>query len=223
MSTILIVDDEAHIRELIDLYLRGAGYGVLAAREGEGALRLARTAKPDLMILDLMLPKVDGLEVCRRLRQEGGDLPIIILTARDDDVDRIVGLELGADDYMTKPFNPRELVARVKAVLRRSDRRPAVVTLRLGDVTLDPEAREARVGERRLALRTKEFDLLAHLMAHANAALSREQLLEHVWDSAFYGDTRTVDVHVARLRDKLKGSQLAIETVWGIGYRLVMP
>lgn len=222
MPTVLVVDDQANIIELARLYLRKDGFDVLAASDGEEAMRLARTAKPDLMVLDLMLPKVDGLEVCRRLRKESTELPIIILTARDEDVDKIVGLELGADDYMTKPFNPRELVARVHAVLRRSEPKRARPMARLGDVTLDDAAHEARVGDSALSLRQKEFDLLATFMQHPNTVLSRQQLLELVWGWEYAGDTRTVDVHVARLRDKLSRSALAIDTVWGIGYKLVL-
>jgi two-component system alkaline phosphatase synthesis response regulator PhoP/two-component system response regulator ResD len=221
MPTILVVDDEPNILELTQLYLTNDGHKVLSARDGREALRLARTEKPDLMVLDLMLPEVDGFEVCRRLRQDGLGLPIIMLTARDDDVDKIVGLELGADDYVTKPFNPRELAARVRAVLRRAEPKATRSILRLGEMILDEGAREARVGERTLALRQKEFDLLATLMRNANTALERERLLEMVWGYEFYGDTRTVDVHIARLREKLKGSSLEIETVWGIGYKLV--
>lgn len=222
MQTILVADDAPSIVELVRLYLANDGFKVLSASDGEEALKLARTEKPDLLVLDLMLPKMDGFEVCRRLRQSNEDLPIIILTARDDDIDKIVGLELGADDYVTKPFNPRELVARVHAVLRRSERKGARNILRLGDVTLDVSARQVSVAGRPIALRQKEFDLLAALMENANRAFSREQLLEMVWGYEFYGDTRTVDVHIARLRDKLKGSALAIETVWGIGYKLVV-
>ncbi len=222
MQTILVADDAPSIVELVRLYLANDGFKVLSASDGDEALKLARTEKPDLLVLDLMLPKVDGFEVCRRLRQSNEDLPIIILTARDDDIDKIVGLELGADDYVTKPFNPRELVARVRAVLRRSERRGSRNVLRLGDVTLDVGARQVSVAGRPIALRQKEFDLLAALMENANRAFSREQLLEMVWGYEFYGDTRTVDVHIARLRDKLKGSALAIETVWGIGYKLVV-
>jgi DNA-binding response OmpR family regulator len=221
MATILVVDDEANIVELTRLYLTNAGYDVLAAHDGQEALRIARTEKPDLLILDLMLPVLDGFEVCRRLRQDGQDIPIIMLTARDDDVDKIVGLELGADDYETKPFNPRELVARAGAVLRRSERKSTRSTLRLGDVTLDVTSRVARVSDEPITLRLKEFDLLAALLENVNIALTREQLLEMVWGYDFYGDTRTVDVHIARLRDKIKGSTLGIETVWGIGYKLV--
>lgn len=222
MQTILVADDAPSIVELVRLYLANDGFKVLSASDGEEALKLARTEKPDLLVLDLMLPKMDGFEVCRRLRQSNEDLPIIILTARDDDIDKIVGLELGADDYVTKPFNPRELVARVHAVLRRSERKGARNVLRLGDVTLDVSAHQVSVARRPIALRQKEFDLLAALMENANRAFSREQLLEMVWGYEFYGDTRTVDVHIARLRDKLKGSALAIETVWGIGYKLVV-
>jgi DNA-binding response OmpR family regulator len=223
MAIILVVDDEANIRELTRLYLSNNGHDVLSAQDGEEALRVARTEDPDLMVLDLMLPKVDGFDVCRQLQRDGDDLPIIMLTARDDDVDKIVGLELGADDYVTKPFNPRELVARVEAVLRRATRETTPSTLRVGDVALDADAREVRVGDRAVQLRLKEFDLLATLMEESNVVLSREQLLERVWGYDFYGDTRTVDVHIARLRDKLADSDLEIETVWGVGYKLVAP
>ena len=221
MATVLVVDDEANIVELTQLYLTNAGYHVLSAHDGQEALRLARTERPDLLVLDLMLPVLDGFEVCRRLRQDGRDAPIIMLTARDDDVDKIVGLEIGADDYMTKPFNPRELVARVHAVLRRSERKPKRSILELGDVFLDTASRVARVSGKPIKLRLKEFELLAALLENPNIALTREQLLETVWGYDFYGDTRTVDVHIARLRDKIKGSTLEIETVWGIGYKLV--
>ncbi|MHB1355246.1 MAG: response regulator transcription factor [Anaerolineae bacterium] len=221
METILVVDDEKNIRELIKLYLSNAGYRVVNAGDGAEALRLAHTDKPDLMVLDLMLPQVDGFEVCRRLRREGNDLPIIMLTARDDDVDKIVGLELGADDYLTKPFNPRELVARIKAVLRRTSPAYGQVALQLGDLRLDSEAHVVMVAGCKIELRQKEFELLATLMAHPNQALSREQLLAQVWGYEFSGDTRTVDVHVARLRERMGNSSIKIETVWGIGYKLV--
>lgn len=221
METVLVVDDEKNIRELIQLYLSNAGYRVVHAVDGAEALRLARTDKPDLMVLDLMLPQVDGYEVCRRLRREGNDLPIIMLTARDDDVDKIVGLELGADDYLTKPFNPRELVARIKAVLRRISPAIGQVVLQLGDLRLDNSAHEAMVAGCKMELRQKEFELLATLMSHPNQALSREQLLTQVWGYEFSGDTRTVDVHVARLRERMGNSSVKIETVWGIGYKLV--
>ena len=221
METVLVVDDEKNIRELIQLYLTNAGYRVVNAADGAEALRLARADKPDLIVLDLMLPQVDGYEVCRRLRREGNDLPIIMLTARDDDVDKIVGLELGADDYMTKPFNPRELVARIKAVLRRTDPANLQVVLQMGDLRLDNEAHQVLLAGQKIELRQKEYDLLATLMSHPNQALSREQLLAQVWGYEFSGDTRTVDVHVARLRERMGKSSVKIETVWGIGYKLV--
>ena len=221
MPTILVVDDEPNIVELNKLYLENAGYRVLTAYDGKSALQMIRTERPDLVVLDLMLPELDGFEVCRSVRQSNADLPIIMLTARDDDIDKIVGLELGADDYMTKPFNPRELVARIKAVLRRSIRPARSGMLRVGDVQLDPEAREVHLGDEVIDLRLKEFDLFAAFLENPNAALSREQLLQSVWGYDFVGDTRTVDVHVARLRDKIKNAAVKIETVWGIGYKLV--
>ncbi len=221
-ETVLIVDDEANIRELARMYLEQEGFRILEAADGEEALVAWREHHPDLIVLDLMLPRLDGWQVCKAIRAEG-DTPIIMLTARSDDVDKIVGLEMGADDYVTKPFNPRELAARVKAVLRRAhtppDRdRPLV----LGDLVIDPAAREARLAGRVLPLRTKEFDLLWTLARHAGQVLSREQLLSLVWGYDFPGETRTVDVHIAHLRKHLKGSSVAIETVWGIGYKLVV-
>jgi two-component system alkaline phosphatase synthesis response regulator PhoP len=220
-ETILVVDDERNIVELARLYLENEGYVVESARDGAEALDKARSLRPALVVLDLMLPEVDGWEVCRRLRAEG-EIPIIMLTARSDDVDKIVGLELGADDYLTKPFNPRELVARVKAVLRRSERKLASSRpLTVGRLTIDPARREATLVGKRLALRAKEFDLLYTLAEHRGLVLSRDQLLDLVWGFDFYGETRTVDVHIAHLRDKLKDSQVVIETVWGVGYKLV--
>ena len=222
MPTILVVDDEHNIIEVARLYLTNEGYRVMEAGDGETALALARTEQPDLMVLDIMLPKVDGWEVCKRLRQEGEDIPIIMLTARDDDVDKIVGLEIGADDYMTKPFNPRELVARVKAVLRRAEAPPKQPrVLNVAHLSVDLGRREAKLDDRALDLRAKEFDLLATFAEHEGLVLSRDQLLKLVWGYDFYGDSRTVDVHVARLRDKLGEADIAIETVWGIGYKLV--
>jgi DNA-binding response OmpR family regulator len=220
-ETILLVDDEQNIIELATLYLEQEGYRVLSARDGQAALDRLKQERPALMVLDLMLPKVDGWEVCRKVRADS-DLPIIMLTARDDDVDKIVGLELGADDYMTKPFNPRELVARVKAILRRTEqRRPEQAgPLRIGDVTIDQARRTVRAGEREIDLRTKEFDLLLTLVENEGIVLSREKLLDLVWGFDFYGQTRTVDVHVAHLRNKLDGSNVSIETVWGVGYKL---
>jgi DNA-binding response OmpR family regulator len=219
---ILVVDDEANIIDLTQLYLRQEGFRVEDAGDGEAALEKIRALAPDLVILDIMLPKLDGFEVCREVRADS-DVPIIMLTARDDDIDKIVGLELGADDYLTKPFNPRELVARVKAILRRADRSPTAIqkTIRVGEVTIDPAGREVRVGDQRVALRAKEFDLLLALAEHQGVVLSRDQLLNLAWGYDFYGQTRTVDVHVAQLRKKLSESDLQIETVTGVGYKLV--
>jgi DNA-binding response OmpR family regulator len=220
-ETILVVDDEANIIELARLYLEKEGFLVEAARDGAQALEKVDVRPPALMVLDLMLPQVDGWEVCRRIRARS-DLPIIMLTARDDDVDKIVGLELGADDYLTKPFNPRELVARIKAILRRAGPRSrSVGPIHLADLTIDPAGRQVWVDQRPIKLRTKEFDLLQTLVEHKNMVLSREQLLDLVWGFDFAGQTRTVDMHIAHLRNKLAGSALTIETVWGIGYKLV--
>jgi DNA-binding response OmpR family regulator len=222
MATILVVDDEQHIIELASLYLQNDGYSVLTAQDGLQALHLLQQQRPDLVVLDIMLPHVDGWEVCRRLRQGGNTVPIIMLTARGADVDRIVGLELGADDYIVKPFNPRELVARVKAVLRRTESRVSdIQPLRLGDLEIHPDRREVRIGEDKLELRTKEFDLLLALARRPGFVFSRDQLLEHVWGYDFSGGTRTVDVHMARLRARLAHSSIRIETVWNVGYKLV--
>jgi two-component system alkaline phosphatase synthesis response regulator PhoP/two-component system response regulator ResD len=221
---ILIVDDEAHIVDLVRLYLEREGFRVESASDGAQGLRLIEQIRPALVVLDLMLPEVDGLEVCRRVRA-GSDVPIVMLTARDEDVDKIVGLELGADDYLTKPFNPRELVARVKAILRRSERpaRDERVPLRLGDVTVDPARREVSVAGQPVSLRAKEFDLLVAFAEHKGLVLTRDQLLSRVWGYDFYGETRTVDVHVAHLRKRLAASQaVRIETVTGVGYKLVL-
>lgn len=223
-ETILVVDDEANIRDLARLYLEKDGYKVILAQDGAQALKLAKENELALMVLDLMLPEVDGWEVCRRVRMDS-NLPILMLTARDDDIDKIVGLEMGADDYLTKPFNPRELVARVRAILRRttdsSGSNASDDVRQIGSVTIDPKSREVMVADQRVALRTKEFDLLLTLADHQNIVLSREQLLNLVWGYEFYGQTRTVDVHIAHLRDKL-GDSVSIETVWGMGYKLVM-
>ncbi len=222
MDTILVVDDEPRIVELAGLYLRNDGYSVLSAHDGLSALRMIEERRPDLVVLDIMLPKMDGWEVCRRLRQGNNNVPIIMLTARGEDVDRIVGLELGADDYVVKPFNPRELVARVKAVLRRSEGAASgTKVLKLANLEIDRHRREAHVAQQELKLRKKEFDLLVAFAERPGFVFSRDQLLDHVWNYDFAGGTRTVDVHVARLRDKLKGSGVRIETVWNVGYKLV--
>jgi len=220
-ETILVVDDEQNIIDLARMYLEQDGFKVEAARDGKTALDKIGRLQPALVVLDLMLPEIDGWDVCKRVRAES-DLPIIILSARDDDVDKIVGLELGADDYMTKPFNPRELVARIKAVLRRTS--PATSTnkpLHLGDLVIDPARREVNAAGEPVSLRTKEFDLLLVLAEHRGLVLSRDKLLELVWGFDFPGQTRTVDVHVAHVRDKIAGSSVQIETVWGVGYKLV--
>jgi two-component system alkaline phosphatase synthesis response regulator PhoP len=223
MKTILVVDDERNIVELLRLYLEKEGWAVLAASDGEEALALHARHDPDLVILDLMLPKIDGFEVCRELRRRG-DVPIVMLTARDDVVDSIVGLELGADDYVAKPFNPRALVARIKAIFRRTEAtgrggRP----IEVGELRIDPRRREATVGVRRLELRAREFDLLAALARDAGVVLTRDALLEGVWGTDFPGETRTVDVHVAEVRKKLGDDGPTIETIRGLGYRLVPP
>lgn len=223
-ETILVVDDEANIRDLARMYLEKDGYRVDTAVNGEDALAYIKNTPPTLVVLDLMLPQIDGWEVCRRVRADSS-VPIIMLTARNDDIDKIVGLEMGADDYLTKPFNPRELVARVRAILRRaapaSDAGSPKVR-QVGDVVLDPAGREVTVRGERITLRTKEFDLLLTLMDHLNMVLSRDQLLDQVWGYEFYGRTRTVDMHMANLREKLAGSALFVETVWGKGYKLVL-
>jgi DNA-binding response OmpR family regulator len=219
---ILLVDDEANIVDLARMYLEREGYRVEAAFDGKQALDLADKLQPALMVLDIMLPEVDGFEVCRQIRIQS-EVPIIMLTARDDDIDKIVGLELGADDYLTKPFNPRELVARVKAILRRSERvARREGPLHIGDVSIDPNRRELTVAGEAIDLRAKEFDLLLSLMENRGVVLSREQLLNLVWGYDFYGQTRTVDVHVAHLRKKLAASkEVTIDTVTGVGYKLI--
>jgi len=220
---ILVVDDEANIVELVRLYLEREGFRVEAAGDGETALKRVEAEEPGLIILDLMLPEVDGLEVCRRIRARS-DVPIMMLTARDEDVDKIVGLELGADDYLTKPFNPRELVARAKAILRRASRAPQAEgrPLTIGDVIIDPARREVEVAGAPVKLRAKEFDLLLAFAEHQGIVLTRDQLLNLVWGYDFYGETRTVDVHVAHLRRRLERSSVRIETVTGVGYKLVV-
>ena len=223
MATVLVADDEKNILQLARMYLQAEGFTVETAGSGREALDKVRQAKPDLLVLDLMMPEIDGWEVCRRLRKES-DIPIIMLTARDDDVDKIVGLELGADDYMTKPFNARELVARVKAVLRRysAGKAPEKV-LQVGDLRIDPERHEVTIGDRPVDLRPKEFELLTTLARNPGVVFDRERLLKLAWGYDYYGDSRTVDVHVTWLRDKLAGSDAQIQTVRGLGYKLVGP
>jgi len=220
--TILVVDDERNIVELIRMYLRNEGFEIEAAYNGREALEKARAMHPSLVLLDIMMPELDGIEVMRTLRKET-DIPVVMLTARADDVDKVVGLELGADDYVTKPFNPRELVARVKAVLRRTEsgpRRPSAI--QVGDLTIDVAGREAQVADKAVPLRTKEFDLLVALAENVGVAMARDRLLNTVWGEDFFGDARTLDVHIAWLRDKISGSTAKIVTVWGFGYKLVV-
>ena len=222
-GTILVVDDEKNIVQLARLYLNNEGFRVEAAYDGAQALEKAKSLRPDLIVLDIMMPEVDGLSVCKELRKTS-NVPIIILTARSDDVDRIVGLELGADDYVTKPFNPRELVARVKAVLRRASlEAPSQAVLEADGLRLDTASREVTVEGKLITLRAKEFDLLTAFLRHPGIVLDRERLLQLVWGTDYYGDTRTIDVHVAWLRDKLAGAKrVKIQTVWGVGYKLVV-
>ena len=220
---ILLVDDEPSITELARMYLERDGYRVEEVADGESALDAAAKQKPALIVLDVMLPKVDGFDVCRRLRSAGDQVPIIMLTARDEDIDKILGLELGADDYLTKPFNPRELTARVKAILRRSEAKKPTDggPVRCGDLTVDPASREVRLASRTLELRAQEFDLLLTLAEQPGRVFSREQLLQLAWGFDYYGQTRTVDVHIAHLRKKLEGGNVKVETVTGVGYKLV--
>jgi two-component system, OmpR family, alkaline phosphatase synthesis response regulator PhoP len=219
---ILLVDDQPSIIQLARMYLERENFRVEAANDGEAALEAVKRLNPDLIILDVMLPKVDGLEICRRLRLGNNPVAIIMLTARDEDIDKILGLELGADDYLTKPFNPHELVARVKAILRRAERSTqAGAPIRLRDLTIDATRREVRVAERILDLRTQEFELLLILAGQPGRVFTREQLLQQAWGFDFFGQTRTVDVHIAHLRRKLTSSLVTIETVTGIGYKLV--
>jgi len=220
---ILLVDDEPNILQLAKIYLEQENYRVTTVRDGRSAMQAVDTLQPALMILDLMLPEINGLEVCRRLREKGDPIPILMLTARDEDLDKILGLELGADDYLTKPFNPRELVARVRAILRRQVRIAGIgdKPSRVGDVVLDPARREVTLRGEAIDLRPKEFDLLKAFIDHKGLVLSREQLLHQVWGYDYLGETRTVDVHVGSLRKKLAESSACIETVIGIGYKLV--
>ena len=222
-STILVVDDEENIVQLARLYLNKEGFRVEAAYDGVQALEKAKLLRPDLIILDIMMPELDGISACKELRKTS-NVPIIILTARGDDVDRVVGLELGADDYVTKPFNPRELVARVKAVLRRArQEEPSQPVLEADGLRLDAARREVTVEGEAVTLRAKEFDLLAAFMRHSGMVLDRERLLQLVWGTDYYGDARTIDVHVAWLREKLaKAKRVKIQTVWGVGYKLVV-
>jgi two-component system alkaline phosphatase synthesis response regulator PhoP len=219
---VLIVDDEPNIVQLARMYLEREGFRVEAAGDGRSALDKVDLLRPALMILDLMLPELDGMEVCRRLRADKNPIPIFMLTARDEDIDKILGLELGADDYLTKPFNPREMVSRVKAILRRSDRLSQAndAPLYLGDLVIDPARREVTVKGVTVDLRHQEFNLLLVFAQHKGLVLTREQLLDLAWGYDNYVNTRTVDVHVGHLRKKLVESKVLIETVTSDGYKL---
>lgn len=224
-TTIVVVEDDPNIADLLDLYLRREGWRVYLSPDGEHGLKSIADRDPRLCILDVGLPgQVDGLEICRRLRSERPGVGIIMLTARDSEIDRVLGLEMGADDYVTKPFSPREMVARVKALLRRSDQVGQAVTtgpasFQIGELTVELGSRTVTVRGEPVAIATREFDLLAHLCAHRGLALSRRQLLDSVWGDNWIGDERTVDVHVGQLRKKL-GDTFRLSTVWGVGYRL---
>ena len=225
-TTVLIIEDEANIASFAKLYLEAAGFSVSVAHRGDEGLAMAQRDHPALVVLDLMLPGMDGYEITRQLRAAGGSTPaIVMLTARDDAVDTVVGLELGADDYMTKPFNPRELVARVRAVLRRTTATPeeddeaAFRTYEIGGLRIEVGPREVFVDDEQVALTPKEFDLLVTLVDSRGVVLTREQLLERVWGFTFLGDSRTIDVHVRQLRRKL-GEACPIQTVWGTGYKV---
>ncbi len=225
---ILVVDDEPNIREVVELYLRREGFDVEVTADGAAALVALERNLPDLVVLDLMLPEVDGLEIARILRQGETDIPIIMLTAKGDESDRIAGLELGADDYVTKPFSPKELVARVKAVLRRAGTKPLVdpqaQPLTRGEITINPTTRQVCKEQHNIVLTAKEFDLLWFLMNHPNQVFTRDQLLDNVWGYDFFGDASTVTVHVRRLREKIEQNPTQpryIATVWGVGYKFV--
>jgi DNA-binding response OmpR family regulator len=225
MTTVLVVDDEPIVREVVVKYLRRDGFTTLEAEDGDEARRLLEQRDPNLVVLDLMLPGMDGLELCRWIRSHS-ELPVIMLTARGEESDRIVGLELGADDYVTKPFSPRELAARVRAVLRRTDARVDGHGDRIAfaDVTLDAQTRDVTKDGRLLALTAKEFDLLSFLASHPRRVFSREQLMDRLWGYSAALDTGTVTVHVRRLREKVEDDPSRpehLQTVWGVGYRFV--
>lgn len=217
---VLLIEDEESIASFVAMYLEKEGFAVVSAVTGAAGLALAREKQPRVILLDLMLPDIDGFEICRQLRQES-EVPIIMLTARDASTDKVLGLELGADDYITKPFDPRELVARVKSLLRRSEvmANGADAPLSVGPLTLDPGRREVTISGEEVKLTAREFGLLHFMIVNRGLALSRQQLLERVWGYEFFGDTRTVDVHINQVRKKL-GDSVRIETVRSIGYKL---
>ncbi|EWT01825.1 chemotaxis protein CheY [Intrasporangium oryzae NRRL B-24470] len=224
MSTILVVDDDQTVREVVTTYLTRAGLDVVEADDGPAALAAAADHEPALVVLDLTLPGLDGLEVFRRLRAARGDLPVVMLTARGDESDRVLGLEIGADDYVTKPFSSRELVLRIQSILRRAaadHATPEAGPLVDGDLRVDRRRHEAWLGDEPLPLTSREFDLLAHFLSHPGQAFSRQELMRQVWGWE-YGDESTVTVHVRRLREKVEadpGHPVRLQTVWGVGYR----
>jgi DNA-binding response OmpR family regulator len=223
-NRILVVDDEKIVTEVVERYLQREGYEVKIAYDGVQALKIAREWKPHLVILDLMLPEIDGLDVCRQLRQDS-PVPIIMLTAKGEETDRIIGLELGADDYIVKPFSPREVVARVKSVLRRttdSKTQERNGLLRYGDLVIDPKSREVTINERNINLTGREFDLLFFLASHPNQVFTREELMNQVWDYSYSAEYGTITVHIRRLRAKIEADPLKpklIKTLWGVGYK----
>ncbi len=231
---LLVVEDEISISTLLQFNLEQAGFQVVTAMDGKSGLEKAESEEPNLIILDLMLPEMDGIEVCKELRLRKLNIPILMLTAKDDEFDKVLGLELGADDYMTKPFSPREVVARVKAILRRSTsvitesekKKEEVEHLKIGEVDIYPENYEAYFKEKALELTPKEFELLVYLARHKSRVLSREQLLSAVWNYDFVGDTRIVDVHISHLREKIENNTrkpIYIKTIRGLGYKLEEP
>jgi two-component system, OmpR family, response regulator ResD len=220
---VLLVDDDPNVREIIRLYFNKQQIELLEAGDGKSGLEMAVRETPELIILDVMMPEMDGFEVCREIRKNS-DVPIIMLTAKDEEIDRILGLELGADDYLTKPFSPRELVARMKAIFRRVQPKEKVEEdtkiMEFHDLVIDPERREVVVKGEKIPFRPKEFDLLVQLAKSPGIVFTREQLLEQTWGYDFYGDIRTVDVHVKKIRQKLSNMQIdCIHTMWGVGYK----
>ncbi|MCJ7840199.1 response regulator transcription factor [Lederbergia sp. NSJ-179] len=232
MEKVLVIDDEPSIVTLLQFNLEKAGFSVITAGDGNSGLKKAMEEKPSLIILDLMLPGMDGMDVCKTIRQEKLKTPILMLTAKDDEFDKVLGLELGADDYLTKPFSPREVIARVKAILRRSQMNESSETskqedaLRIGDLVIFPEQYEAELSGKKLDLTPKEFELLLYLANHQGKVLNRHQLLDAVWNYEFVGDSRIVDVHISHLREKIEKDTkqpLYIKTVRGFGYKLGQP
>lgn len=221
---VLIVDDDSNVCEILGLYLKENHYEVIEANNGNDAIELYKNCQPDIILLDIMMPDIDGYEVCKEIRKNS-TVPIIMLTAKDEEFDKVLGLEIGADDYVTKPFSPREVMARIKAIFRRM---PAITETpdknedyyKFGTFSVSVKEREVSVGNKKLFFRPKEFDLLLHLIRHPNVVHTREKLLEQVWGYDFAGDIRTVDVHIKRIRDEFAAHDIeAIHTVWGVGYQ----